>query len=227
MAKKAKKKSKAQSKKKPKVKKSQKGLKIVIAIVILFLAFVGLRAINGTMPAKYSADIKASQEVVKQDPYLGNYQLAVDHLRAGKIFKTYGYLNKVNKAAKKNYITQKTLVNRGYYFYVNQPESVANYYYLAFIQIALEQPGAALRSVNRILTIDSKDDFAYALRGFLYAQYYKNSADAISEVKQAIALNPKPAIYQYLLSEGYKMAKDEKSSGAALKSALWKLLLGY
>lgn len=214
-------------------KKQTQGLKrwqIVLGVIaIVILAFMGLRAINGALPKHLKSDVTESKLLLKKSPMFGHYQLAVDNLRGGKVFATLRELNKLNRTAKKEYMTQKDVIQKGTDYYlaqVNSNPTVANQYYLVFALVASESQNQAVYVLNRIINQNPQDDFAYAVRGALTGKYLNYRNTAIADIQKAISLNPKPALYQYLLYEGYKIVGDNKNSSKALKSALWKVLIG-
>ncbi|MGH8510123.1 MAG: tetratricopeptide repeat protein [Gammaproteobacteria bacterium] len=142
------------------------------------------------------------------DPLLGNYQLAVDYLRAGRVFNTVKYLKKLNDAAKKKNINQDQLVALGLKSYRQQWFSASHeinvaYYYL-FTLIAQKEYQAANDLSDKILILNPQDDVAYALKGYLQNMYLNPNTSAISNIHHAVALNPKKPLYQYMLYQSYK-----------------------
>jgi len=203
---------------------------VLISLLVLFVVFVGIRVYNGRISGPIASDIKASQALAVKDPLLGNYQLAVDHLRAGRVFKTVSHLKKLNDVAKNKKMDTNQVVAWGSAYYadlLNRSDSPANLYYYLFVKIAQKKYGEANRLTDILIDRNASDDFAYALKGYMESLYFNETAGALRHIEKAIALNPHSPIYHYMLYQGHKSLGHNDQAAVEMKKLIGNALLGY
>jgi hypothetical protein len=203
---------------------------VLISLLVLFVVFVGIRLYNGRISGPIASDIKASQALAVKDPLLGNYQLAVDHLRAGRVFKTVSHLKKLNDVAKNKKMDTNQVVAWGSAYYadlLNRSDSPANLYYYLFVKIAQKKYGQAYQLTDVLIDRNASDDFAYALKGYIQSLYFNQTSQAIRHIEKAVSLNSKSPIYHYMLYQGYKSLGQNDLAAAEMKKLIGCALLGY
>lgn len=201
-----------------------------VLIAFLILGFLTVRARNTDLPLQIKQDIQESQTVVKENAALGHFQLAVNYLRAGKIFEVQSEIKTIHAISSENQVSINTLVQSGIAHYrkmIQASPSKQLYYYVGFLYFINGDYQQSLNNIDVILRQDPSEDFAFAFKAYLLAVHFNQVENAITELQKALALKPKSSLYSYLSYEAYKLQKDTNASNNALRQALWQFVWGY